>query len=134
MDSRLITGLAVAGITVWTLIALGAWGLVDLGGGLLRTVFEAVFAGNPDAASAVSALMRFMEGLGGWLVGLAWLAGSAAIAVAAALFRQLAAIEIHAVHFGTRYERYAEREMKDVTPPRPHREEKLRLPAPGNRD
>ena len=134
MAQRLVTGLAVLGFLTWSLLGLGAWGVVALGGDVLRFVAQGLFAADSEAAAIANAATHALQSLGSWLIISTWLFGSVAIFVGASLFRRLSTVEVHSVRFDWQETRQP-REMKDVTPPREApRGPTIHLPPPGARD
>ena len=80
MIGRVFTGFAWAGFLFWTLICLGFWGAVSLGGDLLGWIAGAVL--DPAAGGTVTTGLRFLEAFGTALIAWVWLAGTVLIAVA----------------------------------------------------
>jgi len=127
MIRRAVTGLALLGFVVWSLLGLGAWGVVALGGDVLRFVARALLSGNPDAAQFAETVTHVLQGVGGWVIALTWFTGSMLIAAAATVLRRASTIQAGGAHFEWRSTQWPEREreMKDVTPPREQRPERL---------
>ena len=130
MIRRAVTGLALLGFLVWSLLGLGAWGIVALGGDVLRFLTRALLSGNPDAAQFAETVTHVLQGVGGWVIALTWFTGSMLIAAAAAVLRRASTIQGGGAHFEWRSAQWPqqerrEREMKDVTPPRENRRERL---------
>jgi hypothetical protein len=129
MIRRAVTGLALLGFVVWSLLGLGAWGVVALGGDVLRFLARALLSGNPDAAQFAETVTHVLQGVGGWVIALTWFTGSMLIAAAAAVLRRASTIDARTAHFEWRSAHWPERdmprEMKDVTPPRESRPERL---------
>ncbi len=115
MIGRVFTGFAWAGFLFWSLICLGFWGAVSLGGDVLRWIAEAIL--DPAAGGAVTTGLRFLEAFGTALIAWVWIAGTVLIAVAGLVLRRAAA-NATVVHMSTmRTTQWQEPEMKDVTPP-----------------
>lgn len=114
MIGRVFAGFAWAGFLFWTLICLGFWAVVALGGDLLGWIAGAAL--DPAAGGTVTSVLRFLEAFGTALIVWFWIAGSVLIAVAGMILRRAAA-NATVVHMSTiRTERWPEPEMKDVTP------------------
>jgi hypothetical protein len=130
MFGRIFTGFALAGFAFWTVLCLGVWAVVALGGDVLRWL--AGLALDAQAGGIAQSALRFLEAFGTALVAWVWLAGTALIAVAGFVMRKAAenATVVRVSTFETRD--WGPAEMKDVTPPRgpePDPDAK-RLPGP----
>lgn len=116
MLTRFVSSFAVTVFALWTLLCLGFWGVIALGGDLLQWV-AGVFGG----AEIARAVLGFLEAFGTFLLAWVWLAGAALIAFAGFALRQAArnaaSIRVRNVQFGESAD-WGPREMKDVTPPR----------------
>lgn len=116
---RFFTGFAWAGFVVWTLLCLGGWGLIALGGDLLRWVAGSALA--PGTGGPVTSVLNFIEAFGTVVLAWIWIAGSVLILVLGAFFRRAVA-NATAVRFdpdaGYGYGEGDPSRMKDVTPPR----------------
>jgi hypothetical protein len=136
MANRLVTNLALFGFFAWSLVGLVAFGLVTLGGDVLRFIAQVLFQRSPDVVAAAESVAHFLQALGGGLVISAWAAGSVIIAIGASVFRRLSAVEVHGARFDWQPEPWTQREMKDVTPPRDNtsHDEILRLPRPHDKN
>lgn len=120
MPQRLVFGFAFAGFVAWTFLILLAWLLVNLGGDVLRLLSPVLFFGHPEGPSIVDAGARLLVAAGGWVMAAVWLAGCALLAVGSWVLHSLAGGELRVARFDYAYTRRApEREMKDVTRPRP---------------
>jgi hypothetical protein len=115
MIGRIFTGFAWAGFLFWTLICLGFWGAVSLGGDLLGWIAGAVL--DPAAGGIAATVLRFLEAFGTALIAWIWLAGTVLIAVAGLVLRRAAANATVVQMSTVRTARWQEPEMKDVTPP-----------------
>jgi lysylphosphatidylglycerol synthetase-like protein (DUF2156 family) len=117
MLTRFISSFAFGAFALWTLLCLGLWGVISLGGDLLRWI-----AGSMGGDGFVRSALGFLEAFGTFLLAWVWVAGAALIAVAGMILRKAArnatTIRMESVHFRTG-EDWAPREMKDVTPPGP---------------
>jgi hypothetical protein len=115
MIGRIFTGFAWAGFLFWTLICLGFWGVVTLGGDLLGWIAGAVL--DPAAGGIAATVLRFLEAFGTALIAWIWLAGTVLIAVAGLVLRRAAAnatvVRMSTMHTA----HWRAPEMKDVTPP-----------------
>jgi hypothetical protein len=116
MLTRFVSSFAFGAFALWTLLCLGFWGVIALGGDFLRWV-AGVLGGDEIARS----LLGFLEAFGTFLLAWVWFAGAALIAFAGFLLRQAArnatTIRVQTVQFGERGD-WGPREMKDVTPPK----------------
>ncbi|MBC8790492.1 MAG: hypothetical protein C6Y20_02690 [Tagaea sp. CACIAM 22H2] len=116
MLSRFVSSFAVTAFALWTLLCLGFWGVIALGGDLLRW-FAGILGGDDIARS----VLGFLEAFGTFLLAWVWLAGAALIAFAGFTLRRAArhatTIRVQTVQFGERGD-WGPREMKDVTPPK----------------
>jgi hypothetical protein len=120
MLTRFVSSFAVTAFALWTLLCLGFWGVISLGGDLLRW-FAAILGGDDIARS----VLGFLEAFGTFLLAWVWFAGAALIVFAGFLLRQAArnatTIRVQTVQFGERGDwgsRGMPGEMKDVTPPK----------------
>jgi len=120
MLTRFVSSFAVTAFALWTLLCLGFWGVISLGGDLLRW-FAAILGGDDIARS----VLGFLEAFGTFLLAWVWFAGAALIVFAGFMLRQAArnatTIRVQTVQFGERGEwgsRGMPGEMKDVTPPK----------------
>jgi|GEM_PF-1988520 len=115
--ARFFTGFAWAGFVVWTLLCLGGWGAISLGGDLLRWAAGSALA--PGTGGPVTAVLNFIEAFGTLVLAWIWIAGSVLILVVGAFFRRAVANATV-----VRFEQGAfdgepdPARMKDVTPPR----------------
>jgi hypothetical protein len=116
MLTRFVSSFAVTAFALWTLLCLGFWGVISLGGDLLRW-FAGVLGGDDIARS----VLGFLEAFGTFLLAWVWFAGAALIVFAGFMLRQAArnatTIRVQTVRFEDRGD-WAPREMKDVTPPK----------------
>lgn len=116
MLTRFVSSFAVTAFALWTLLCLGFWGVISLGGDLLRW-FAGVLGGDDIARS----VLGFLEAFGTFLLAWVWFAGAALIVFAGFMLRQAArnatTIRVQTVRFEERGD-WAPREMKDVTPPK----------------
>ncbi|MBI3506098.1 MAG: hypothetical protein HY059_14760 [Proteobacteria bacterium] len=117
MIGRVFAGFAWAGFMIWSLLCLGLWGAVTLGGDLLRWLAGAAL--SPGSGEAVVSALRFLEAFGTALLAWIWLAGSVLIAVAGIVLRRVAANATMVQMTTIRTGEFEVREMKDVTPPEP---------------
>lgn len=118
MIARVFAGFAWAGFLFWTLICLGLWAVVALGGDVLAWLAGAAL--DPAAGGTVTSVLRFLEAFGTALIAWFWIAGSVLIAVAGTILRRAAA-NATVVRMSTiRTASWREPEMKDVTPPDTH--------------
>lgn len=114
--ARVLTGFAWAGFLVWTLLCLGGWGAIALGGDLLRWVAGTALA--PGTGGPVTSVLNFIEAFGTIVLTWIWIAGSVLILVVGAFFKR--AVANASV---IRFERAGPdgmpdpSRMKDVTPP-----------------
>ncbi|MFM8799914.1 MAG: hypothetical protein ACKOEE_05065 [Tagaea sp.] len=121
MLTRVVSGFAWFGFLLWTLLCLGMWGAIALGGDLLRWAAGAAMGGEADG---LAGLLRFLEAFGTILLAWVWIAGTVFIAAAGFLMRKAAKhasvirMESVRVDSGAWGPRDGGREMKDVTPPR----------------
>lgn len=117
MLTRVVSGFAWFGFLLWTLLCLGMWGAIALGGDLLRWAAGAAMGGE---AGGLADLLRFLEAFGTILLAWVWIAGAVFIAAAGFLMRKAAkhasVIRMESVRVDTG--EWEPREMKDVTPPR----------------
>lgn len=138
---RLVFSLALAAFAVWSLLGLLAWGVVSLGGDLLRAASPFLFFGHPDGPAIADAASRVLTATGGGVVAFVWLAGSVVLLAGTLMLRALGTADVRVARFEFRGGRpngpdWGSRPMKDVTPPRqPEHErsdhEQGRLPAIG---
>lgn len=116
MLTRFVSSFAVTAFALWTLLCLGFWGVIALGGDLLRW-FAAILGGDDIARS----VLGFLEAFGTFLLAWVWFAGAALIVFAGFLLRQAArnatTIRVQTVRFDQNAD-WGPREMKDVTPPK----------------
>lgn len=116
MLTRFVSSFAVTAFALWTLLCLGFWGVIALGGDLLRWL--AGIVGGADIARSV---LGFLEAFGTFLLAWVWFAGAALIVFAGFLLRQAArnatTIRVQTVRFDQNAD-WGPREMKDVTPPK----------------
>jgi hypothetical protein len=117
MLTRVVSGFAWFGLLLWTLLCLGLWGAIALGGDILRWAAGAAMGGDPGAVGGV---LKLLEAFGTILLAWLWIAGTVFIAVAGLLMRKAAqhatVIRMESVRVQTG--EWEPREMKDVTPPR----------------
>ena len=110
-------------VLFWTLLSLGVWAVLSLGGDFIYNQLDWAFGGNPDLVPAAAAVFRFFQNLGLGLVFVVWAAGSLVIWIAGTILRRIAesvsVVHVREAGWAEPYE--AERPMKDVTPPRPVR-------------
>jgi hypothetical protein len=127
MITRVFTGFAWAGFLFWSLLCLGLWAAIALGGDVLRWLASALLGASADGTAA--GVLRFLEAFGTALVMWVWLAGSAVIAFAGFALRRMAgdAASIRVATFRTG--NWEVREMKDVTPSREPGGDLPRLPG-----
>jgi hypothetical protein len=126
MIQRLFAGFAWAGFLFWSLLCLGLWGVIALGGDALRWLAGAAL--DPAAGGTVSTVLRFLEAFGTALVVWVWFAGAALIVVVGLALRRAAA-NATTIRVATYRADWGPREMKDVTPPAPEPADDLpRLP------
>lgn len=127
---RLVFVLALAAFAVWSLFGLIAWGVVSLGGDLLRAASPLLFFGHPDGPAIAESASRVLTAMGGGVVAFVWLAGSAVLLLGTLMLRALgttATVRVQRFEF-----RDTQRPMKDVTPPRQPEfpDDRRRLPPP----
>jgi hypothetical protein len=137
MARPLITKVAFLGFAAWSMLGILGLGLVSLGGGILRFLVQALFAGDPDTAMTADGIAHFIEALGGGVIIFAWVTGGVVIAIGASIFNRLSAVEVHGARFDWQPETWqaTEREMKDVTPPRERPSGEMpRLPRPHDKN
>jgi len=114
--ARVLTGFAWVGFLVWTLLCLGGWGAIALGGDLLRWVAGTALA--PATGGPVTSVLNFIEAFGTIVLTWIWIAGSVLILVVGAFFKR--AVANASI---IRFEQAAPdgmpdpSRMKDVTPP-----------------
>ncbi|MFM7346121.1 MAG: hypothetical protein ACKO1J_12225 [Tagaea sp.] len=117
MLTRVVSGFAWFGFLLWTLLCLGLWGAIALGGDLLRWAAGAAQGGDPGALGGV---LNFLEAFGTILLAWVWIAGAVFIAAAGLVMRKAAkhatVVRMESVRVETG--EWGPREMKDVTPPR----------------
>jgi hypothetical protein len=117
MLTRVVAGFAWFGFLIWTLLCLGLWGAIALGGDFLRWAAGAAMGGDSGGLGGV---LRFLEAFGTILLAWIWIAGTVFIAAAGFLMRKAAkhatTIRMESVRVETGD--WGPREMKDVTPPR----------------
>jgi hypothetical protein len=117
MLTRVVSGFAWFGFLLWTLLCLGLWGALALGGDVLRWAAGAAMGGD---AGALGGVLRFLEAFGTILLAWVWIAGTVFIAAAGLLMRKAAkhatVVRMESVRVETGA--WGPREMKDVTPPR----------------
>ena len=68
--------LTVVGFVVWTLLSLGAYGMVSLFGGLFARNADAIAGGNPEATVWLSWLFGLIQSAGAGAVFFVWLIGA----------------------------------------------------------
>jgi len=129
---RFVFALALAAFALWSLFGLIAWGVVSLGGDLLRAASPLIFFGHPDATAIADSASRVLTAMGSGVVAFVWLAGSAVLLIGTLMLRTLSgSATINVRHFEFRQ---AARPMKDVTPPRGREpDDRPRLPPPDER-
>lgn len=121
MLTRVVSGFAWFGFLLWTLLCLGLWGAIVLGGDVLRWAAGAAMGGD---SAALAGILRFLEAFGTILLAWVWIAGTVFIAAAGFVMRKAAKhaatvrMESVRVETGDWGPREMPREMKDVTPPR----------------
>ncbi|HEX6978347.1 MAG TPA: hypothetical protein VF342_03530 [Alphaproteobacteria bacterium] len=125
---RLVTTFGILAAALWTLLSLGIWAAVEIGGDLLYASIDWLFASNREFVAVVGSLIRFVQGLGVGLVLAIWVLGCVAIWVIGLLLRRVAQ-QFDAAPPDPLWEVRPMRgdwphPMKDVTPPRD------RLPPP----
>lgn len=118
--ARAISSFAFVIILLWSLLSLGAWAVLSMGGDLIYRQLDWLFGGNPDIVPAAAAIFRFFQNLGLGLVVALWAIGALAIWVVAAVLRRLAqGMTVVRVREAEWAETFGdERPMKDITPPR----------------
>lgn len=87
--SRVISIIVGLGVTVWSLISLGTYLVVNVIGGSLSRNADAFF-GSPEMVVFMSDAFRFFTTLGLGAVVVIWLLGVAAIAAAGWMVRRIA--------------------------------------------
>lgn len=86
----LVYVLLFGGLAVWSLLALGAHGVVAWVGDL--TLGQAdLFTGHPETVAWIGWVIAVLAGLGGWLVVAVWAVGVVALLVGAWFLRRFAA-------------------------------------------
>ncbi|MCM0021790.1 MAG: hypothetical protein NBV67_17505 [Tagaea sp.] len=117
MLTRMVSGFAWVGFLVWTLLCLGLWGVIALGGDVLRWAAGAAQGGD---AGALGGILNFLEAFGTILLAWVWIAGTVFIAAAGFVMRKAAkhATLIRMESARVQTGEWGPREMKDVTPPR----------------
>ncbi len=124
---RPIIGFAGAGLLFWSLLCLGLWAIVALGGDLLHWIVTSLLGAARDGVAV--GILRFVEAFGTVVVAWVWLAGAALIAflgwLARSATRDSATIRVATFRTGD----WEMREMKDVTPPRDPDHDVPRLPG-----
>jgi hypothetical protein len=116
MVGRIFTGFAWLGFLFWSLLCLGGWAAIALGGDMLRWVAETALA--PGAGGSVASVLTFIEAFGTVVLAWIWIAGSVLILVVGTILRRAAA-NATVVRFEQRAASYADIDparMKDVTP------------------
>src|SRR5262245_14196620 len=78
---------AVVALAMWTLFCLIGWAAISLGGAVIVAIIEIVLFWLPGLADALQAVVRFLSGLGGGVVGVIWALGVAAIALGTWILR-----------------------------------------------
>lgn len=126
--ARLITTFSIVAAAFWTLLSLGVWAAVEIGGDLLYASIDWLFAGNREFVAVVGSLIRFVQGLGVGLILVIWLLGCVAIG-AIGLFLRRVALQLEVGPPDPLWDARSvwsdqPRPMKDVTPSRD------RLPPP----
>jgi hypothetical protein len=117
MVGRIFTGFAWAGFFFWSLLCLGGWAVIALGGDVLRWIAGAAFA--PGTGGTVASVLTFIEAFGTIVLTWIWIAGSVLILVVGTILRRAAA-NATVIRFEQRAAGYAQADpaqMKDVTPP-----------------
>lgn len=118
--TRAISSFAFVIILLWSLLSLGAWAMLSMGGDLIYRQLDWLFGGNPDIVPAAAAVFRFFQNLGLGLVVAIWAIGALAVWVVAAVLRRLAqgmtVVRMREAEWAESFE--GERPMKDITPPR----------------
>ena len=116
MVGRIFTSFAWLGFVFWTLLCLGGWAVIALGGDLLRWIAGAALA--PGAGGTVASVLTFIEAFGTIVLTWIWIAGSVLILVVGTILRRAAA-NATVARFEQRDAAYGEFDparMKDVTP------------------
>ena len=116
MVGRIFTGFAWLGFLFWSLLCLGGWAVIALGGDMLRWIAGSALA--PGAGGTVASVLTFIEAFGTIVLTWIWIAGSVLILVVGTILRRAAA-NATVVRFEQRTANYADiatARMKDVTP------------------
>jgi hypothetical protein len=139
---RLVFSFALAAFAAWSLLGLLAWGVVSLGGDLLRAASPFLFFGHPDGPAIADAASRVLTAMGGGLVAFVWLAGSVVLLAGTLMLRALGTADVRVARFEFRGGRtdgpgWSSRPMKDVTPSRQSEHDRSdheqgRLPGPSS--
>ena len=118
--SKLITAFVLALILTWTLLSLGAWAVVGVGGDLLRAAADWTASDAP----AIGHIFSLLQGLGFGVVIVVWAVGTVALSVIGLITRRFAqTIEVtssrrwQTSHRPERFEPDPGM-MKDITPRR----------------
>jgi len=110
-------------ILIWSLLSLGAWAALSLGGDFIYRQIDWVFGGSPDLVPAAASVFRFLQNLGLGLVFAVWALGALFVWFVGTVMRRLVqgmtVIRVHETQWADIRE--GERPMKDVTPPRASR-------------
>lgn len=117
MVGRIFTGFAWLGFLFWSLLCLGGWAVIALGGDMLRWIAGAALA--PGAGGTVASVLTFIEAFGTIVLTWIWIAGSVLILVVGTILRRAAA-NATVVRFEQRTTNFGDIDpsrMKDVTPP-----------------
>jgi uncharacterized protein involved in cysteine biosynthesis len=118
--ARTIRIFTISIILLWSLLSLGVWAALSLGGDFMYSQLDWIFGGNPDVVPAAGSVFRFFQNLGLGLVFVVWALGSLTVWIAGTILRRLAesvsVVHVRDAGWVDAYE--GERPMKDVTPPR----------------
>jgi hypothetical protein len=111
---RMLMGVSLLSIAVWSVFCLGLWASFAYGTDLLHWLI----VGRSQGAPAPGGAFGFFQGIGGFLIFLFWAIGAAVMAAAMVLFRNLREGPVVVVRSfeGRTLGGWGERPMKDVTP------------------
>lgn len=121
--TRTINVLTFLAVATWTLLSLGVWAVVSVGGDLIHAQLDWIFGGDPNVVPAMSSLLRFLQGLGLGLLAVIWALGAAALWLTGFIVQRFAQAVALAPAVEPRWGDFSHagartRMMKDVTPPR----------------
>jgi hypothetical protein len=141
MPNRAVVANAVVAVSMWTLFCLVAWGAVAFGGAVIEAAIEIVLFWLPGFADFLQAIVRFLSGLGGGVVGLVWALGAATIAFGTWILRHgdgTGFVYRETAYYGRGRAHHAgwqttSRPMKDVTPPLADEDDDIGPPPPPDR-